>query len=73
MLSHNQLKVGGVGFRDNDRGEISADVLVQRREFFLREHKSDQQKTYDNKTGEHTSGQRPLFIQDWQAHLENKE
>ena len=35
MLSRNQLKVGRVGFRDNDQGKIGADVLVQeRREFF---------------------------------------
>ena len=73
-MSHNQLKVGRVGFRDNDQGKIGADVLVQeRREFCLREHRSDQQKTYDNETGEHTSGQGPIFIQDWEAHLENKE
>ena len=49
--------------RDNDRGKIGADDLVQeRREFFLGKHKSDQQKTYDNETGEHTSGQGPIFI-----------
>ena len=34
---------------------------------FSLESKYNQQKTYDNETGEHTSGQRPLFIQDWQG------
>ena len=37
------------------------------------EGKDNQQKTYDNETGEHTSGQGPIFIQDWQVHLGNEE
>ena len=37
------------------------------------EGRCNQQKTYDNETGEHTSGQGPIFIQDWQTHLWNKE
>ena len=39
---------------------------------FSLEGKDNQQKTYDNETGECTSGQRPIFIQDRQAHLGNK-
>ena len=49
-----------------ERGESSL-------ESFFREGRCNQQKTYDNKTGEHTSGQGPIFIQDWQTHLEYKE
>jgi len=67
MLSRNQLKVGE-GERDNNRGEIGAEVLLLRvKSSFLereRRHKDNQQKTYDNETGEHTSGQRPIFIPD---------
>ena len=37
------------------------------------EGKDNQQKTYDNETGEHTSGQGPIFIQDWEVHLGNRE
>ena len=40
---------------------------------FSLEGKDNQQKTYDNETGECTSGQGPIFIQDWQVHLGNKE
>ena len=40
---------------------------------FSLEGKDNQQKTYDNETGECTSGQGPIFIQDRQAHLGNKE
>ena len=66
MLSCNQLKVGRSFCRDNDRGEISAEVLTLReKERFALESRGNQQKTYYNETGEHTSGQRPLFIQDW--------
>ena len=43
--------------------------LEREEEFF----KDNQQKTYDNETGEHKSGQGPIFIQDWQVHLGNKE
>ena len=39
---------------------------------FSSEGKDNQQKTYDNETGEHTSGQGLIFIQDWQVHLGNK-
>ena len=67
MLSCNQLKVSRDG-RDNDRGEFGAEVLLLRvKSSFLereRRHKDNQQKTYDNKTEEHTSGQRPIFIPD---------
>ena len=65
MLSHNQLKVGE-GERDNDRGVSGAGVLLLRAKSFFsereRRHKDNQQKTYDNETGEHTSGQRSIFI-----------
>ena len=37
------------------------------------EGRCNQQKTYDNETGEHASGQGPIFIQDWQMHLKYKE
>ena len=76
MLSRNQLKVGRVVFRDNDQGEIGGRCRcssAREKRVFLGEHRSDQQKTYGNETGEHTSGQGPIFIQDWQAHLGNKE
>ena len=46
---------------------------MREKERFALESRGNQQKTYDNETGEHTSGQRPLLIQDWQTHLENKE
>ena len=36
------------------------------------EGRCNQQKTYDNQTGEHTSGQEPIFIQDWQTHWSTK-
>ena len=42
--------------------------LREKRGFSL-EGKDNQQKTYDNETGECTSGQGPIFIQDWQVHL----
>ena len=71
MPSCNQLKVSR-SVRDDDRGVIGAEVLVEREES-LWVHRCNQQKTYDNKTGEHTSGQGPIFIQDWQMHLWNKE
>jgi len=67
MLSRNQLKVGE-GERDNDGGKIGAEVLFLRAKSFFPErergHKDNQQKTYDNETGENTSGQRPIFIPD---------
>ena len=67
MLSRDQLKVGK-GERDNNRGVISAEVLILRAKSLFsereRRHKDNQQKTYDNKTGELTSGQRPIFIPD---------
>jgi len=67
MLSRNQLKVSRNG-RDGDRGEFGAEVLFLRVKKFLslreRRHKDNQQKTYDNETEEHTSGQGPVFIPD---------
>ena len=45
---------------------------LERERSFL-EGRDNQQKTYDNETGEHRSGQGPIFIKDWQAHLGNKE
>ena len=69
MLSHNQPKVSE-SERDNDRGVISAEVLLLRAMSFFsereRRHKDNQQKTYDNETEEHTGGQRPIFIPDRQ-------
>ena len=46
--------------------------MREKRSFFL-EGKDNQQKPYDNETGEHTSGQGPIFIQDWQVYLGSKE
>ena len=60
--------------RDDDRGKIGAEVLTLReKKGFSLEGKGNYQKTYDKETGEHTSGQGPIFIQDWQVHLGNKE
>ena len=42
--------------RDNNWGIISAEVLVEREES-LWVHRCNQQKTYDNETGDHTSRQ----------------
>ena len=47
--------------------------LLERGKSSFREGRCDQQKTYDNETGENTSGQGPIFIQGWQMHLEYKE
>ena len=67
MLSRNQLKVGR-DRRDNDRGKFGAEVLLLRvmSSFLERErrHDDNQQKTYENETEEHTSGQRPIFLPD---------
>ena len=73
MLSCNQVKVSE-NLQRQRRGEISAEVLTLReKKGFSLEGKDNQQKTYDNETGEHTSRQGLIFIQDWQAHLGNKE
>ena len=73
MLSRNQLKVGKSLQRQRPRqNRCSSSDLREKRSFSL-EGKDNQQKTYDNETGERTSGQGPIFIQDWQAHLGNKE
>ena len=73
MLSRNQLKVGGSLQRQRlRRNQCRSSDLRELKRFSL-EGKDNQQKTYDNETGEHTSGQGPISIQDWQAHLGNKE
>ena len=74
MLSRNQLKVGK-SFAETmtEAKSVQKFWLRERRRGFSLEGKDNQQNTYDNETGEHTSRQRPIFIQDWQAHLENKE
>ena len=73
MLSHIQLKVGeSLQRRQLRRNRCRSSDLREKRGFSL-EGRDNQQNTYDNKTGEHTSGQGPIFIQDWQVHLGNKE
>ena len=72
MLSHNQLKVGESLQRRQPRRNWCRSSDLREKKGFSLEGKDNQQKTYDNETGEHTSRQRPIFIQDWQAHLENK-
>ena len=73
MLSHNQLKVSeSLQRRQLRRNWCRSSDLREKKGFSL-EGKDNQQKTYDNKTGERTSGQGPIFIQDWQVHLGNKE
>ena len=73
MLSCNQLKVGGsLQRRQPRRNQCRSSDLREKKGFSL-EGRDNQQKTYDNETGECTSGQGPIFIQDWQAHLGNKE
>ena len=73
MLSHNQLKVGGSLQRRPLRQNRCRSSDLREKKGFSLEGKDNQQKTYDNETGERTSGQGPIFIQDWQAHLGNKE
>ena len=73
MLSRNQLKVGESLQRQQPRRNWCRSSDLREKRSFSLEGKDNQQKTYDNETGEHTSGQGPIFIQDWQAHLGNKE
>ena len=73
MLSRNQLKVSGSLQRRRLRQNRCRSSDLREKKGFSLGGKDNQQKTYDNKTGEHTSGQGPIFIQDWQAHLGNKE
>ena len=73
MLSHNQLKVSKSLQRRRPRQNRCSSSYLREKGSFSLEGKDNQQKTYDNKTGEHTSGQGPIFIQDWQANLGNKE
>ena len=73
MLSRNQLKIGeSLQRRQLRQNRCRSSDLREKKRFSL-EGKDNQQKTYDNETGERTSGQGPIFIQDWQAHLGNKE
>ena len=73
MLSCNQLKVSESLQRRRLRQNWCRSSDLREKKSFSLEGKDNQQKTYDNETGEHTSGQGPIFIQDWQAHLGNKE
>ena len=73
MLSHNQLKVSESLQRRRPRRNWCRSSDLREKSGFSLEGKDNQQKTYDNETGEHTSGQGPIFIQDWQVHLGNKE
>ena len=62
----NQTSSGPGGF------SIDESLDLRGKKGFSLEGKDNQQKTYDNETGECTSGQGPIFIQNWQAHLGNK-
>ena len=73
MLSCNQQKVGESLQRQRPRRNRCRSSDLREKKRFSLEGKDNQQKTYDNKTGEHTNGQGPIFIQDWQMHLWNKE
>ena len=58
--------------RQPRQNQCRSSDLREKKGFSL-EGKDNQQNTYDNETREHTSGQGPIFIQDWQANLGNKE
>ena len=73
MLSHNQLKVSESLQRRRLRQNWCRSSDLREKKGFSLEGKDNQQKTYDTETGECTSGQGPIFIQDWQVHLGNKE